>query len=257
MSVIFVYPSDSWSEKHTRGDVPVVAHRLRRWTSIESTCVLGYNLVYWWHCPAGERRWISVGLTLVQRRRRWTNVKPFWFSLTLVQRRSVRVDGRPTNPSCTEETLLGTWWISTIHTNTRRWPNVDSMLAQRRRRWPNIKSTFGSYFLWSRQRHVILHWGWGMPHHWRQGVAISRRYTFYNRISQSARYIDPMLVQCLIIVYNAGPTLNQHQVGVSWFLGYGGCNRFIDSVIMFITIVCIPYNHDNLVYMLSRNNSIM
>ena len=31
--------------------------------------------------PANTRRWINVGLTLVQRRRRWTNVKP-----TLIQR---------------------------------------------------------------------------------------------------------------------------------------------------------------------------
>ena len=31
--------------------------------------------------PAGTRRWINVGLTLVQRRRWWTNVKP-----TLIQR---------------------------------------------------------------------------------------------------------------------------------------------------------------------------
>ena len=28
------------------------------------------------HIPVDTRRWINVGLTLVQRRRRWTNVKP-------------------------------------------------------------------------------------------------------------------------------------------------------------------------------------
>ena len=40
--------------------------------------------------PADTRRWINVGLTLVQRRRRWTDVKP-----TLVQRRVSAGKGDP------------------------------------------------------------------------------------------------------------------------------------------------------------------
>ena len=57
--------------------------------------------------PADTRRWINVGLTLDQRRRRWTNVKP-----TLIQR-----------------------------ADTRCWINVGLTLDQRRRRWTNVKPT--------------------------------------------------------------------------------------------------------------------
>ena len=38
--------------------------------------------------------------------------------------------------------------------------------------------------------------------------------------SQSARYTDPMLVQCWPTVFDAGPKLNQHSLSVSCLLGY-------------------------------------
>ena len=45
---------------------------------LQSRCYMGHS--YEWQIPEDTRRWINVGLTLVQRRRRWTNVKP-----TLIQ----------------------------------------------------------------------------------------------------------------------------------------------------------------------------
>ena len=41
-------------------------------------------------------------------------------------------------------------------------------------------------------------------------------------VSQSARYIDPMLVQCWAIVCDAGPTLYHHWVNVSYLLVLSG-----------------------------------
>ena len=39
-------------------------------------------------------------------------------------------------------------------------------------------------------------------------------------VFQQTRYINPMLVQYWPIVYDTGPTMNQHWVDVSCFLGY-------------------------------------
>ena len=39
------------------------------------------------------------------------------------------------------------------------------------------------------------------------------------RTTQQTRDVDPMLVQCWSIVYDAGPTLNQHWVDGSCLLG--------------------------------------
>ena len=39
--------------------------------------------------------------------------------------------------------------------------------------------------------------------------------------SQQTRYIDPMLVHCWASVVDGGPTLDQHWLDVSCFLGYG------------------------------------
>ena len=73
--------------------------------------------------PADTRRWINVGLTLVQRSRRWTNVKT-----TLIQRR-----------------------VSAG--NIRCSPNAVLIFGQRRRQWPSIKTTLGHCLVLLEKKH--------------------------------------------------------------------------------------------------------
>ena len=46
----------------------------------------------------------------------------------------------------------------------------------------------------------------------------SERYVVFSDISQQTRGIDPMLFQCWPTVDDAGPTLNQHRVNVTYLL---------------------------------------
>ena len=80
--------------------------------------------------PADTRRWINVGLPLVQRRRRWANVKP-----TLIQR------------------LVSAGIYSCLC-----WKDVFLMLVLRRGNWPNAKPTLGRvlYMPWHWQCGFVL-----------------------------------------------------------------------------------------------------
>ena len=81
--------------------------------------------------PADTTRRLNVGLTLVDRLRRWTNDKP-----TLIQ---LRVSADRTF------ILAGSHNLA----NTILWPNAGLLLGQRRRRWANSKPTSGQRLMFA------------------------------------------------------------------------------------------------------------
>ena len=77
---------------------------------------------------------------------------------------------------------------------TRRSPNVCSMLGQRRRRWANTEPTLAERLVFAGTLIFIL------P-------------------SQQTRDVGPMLVHCCAAVVDREPTVNQHWANVLCLLG--------------------------------------
>ena len=69
-----------WAVISSRAFVPVqITSAL--WLQRQRRVVEKLCMTVWWMFPADTRRWMNFGYTLVQRRRRWSNVKP-----TFIQR---------------------------------------------------------------------------------------------------------------------------------------------------------------------------
>ena len=123
---------------------------------------------------AETRRWIKVGLTIVQRRRWWTDVEP-----TLIQRLLVSAeycvclwDRLPIQPLQANTHTAGQSHaasvVSMLAHRLRRWPNIWSVLmsGRRRRLRANIQTTLDhsrSHVVYSTGSLVLRgrskHWG--------------------------------------------------------------------------------------------------
>ena len=83
--------------------------------------------------------WSNAVLTLPQRLRRWSTIKTTLFQCIVFAGISVAVINMINAMECS----LG----EACRARTRRWPNVDLMLARRLRRQPNFKTTLGQHLV--------------------------------------------------------------------------------------------------------------
>ena len=132
--------------------------------------------------------WPNAGLMLVQRRRRWTNIKP----------------------GLSQDNVFAGYPF-----NTRHWTNAGLMLVQRLQRWTNI-SVWGSCIcIVTASGACIANAGLMLVQcrkQWTNNEPALGQRSMLLCSTQQKRDIEPMLVECWPPVYDVVSTLNKH-----WF----------------------------------------